>query len=131
MAPCVEKGTDSFEVTDLKLLTDASRLLTAHKFTFRMSSTNITINGINGDKVTVSVGRQIAQLEDDTDDLIEPNFSIDGKLILPPEFFVYGQKRLPVKEARKWKNFIPSIVPESYPQTKLPYTKEHKRHQMS
>lgn len=117
MAPCVEKGTDSFEVTDLKLLTDASRLLTAHKFTFRMSSTNITINGINGDKVTVSVGRQIAHLEDDTVDLIEPNFSIDGKLILPPEFFVYGQKRLSEKAAMKWKKFIPYLVPKSYSQS--------------
>jgi hypothetical protein len=115
LAPCVEKGTDSFEVTDLKLLTDASRLLTAHKFTFRMSSTNITI--INGDKVTVSVGRQIAHLEDDTVDLIEPNFSIDGKLILPPEFFVYGQKRLSEKAAMKWKKFIPYLVPKSYSQS--------------
>ena len=114
MAPCVEKGTDSFEVTDLKLLTDASPLLTAHKFTFRMSSTSITING---DKVTVSVERQTAHLEDDTVDLIEPNFSIDGKLILPPEFFVYGQKRLSEKAAMKWKKFIPYLVPKSYSQS--------------
>ena len=116
MAPCVEKGTDSFEVTDLKLLTDASPLLTAHKFTFRMSSTSITING---DKVTVNVERQIANLEDDTVDLIEPNFSIDGKLILPPEFFVYGQKRLSEKAAMKWKKFIPYLVPKSYSQSIL------------
>ena len=116
MAPYVEKGTDSFEVTDLKLLTDASPLLTAHKFTFRMSSTSITING---DKVTVNVERQIANLEDDTVDLIEPNFSIDGKLILPPEFFVYGQKRLSQKAAMKWQKFIPYLVPKSYSQSIL------------
>ena len=114
MAPCVENGTDSYEVTDLKLLTDASPLLTAHKFTFRMSSTSITING---DKVTVNVERQIANLEDDTVDLIEPNFSIDGKLILPPEFFVYGQKRLSQKAAMKWQKFIPYLVPKSYSQS--------------
>ena len=114
MAPCVEKSTDSFEVTDLKLLTDASPLLTAHKFTFRMSSTSITIKG---GQVTVSVERQTAHLEDDTVDLIEPNFSIDGKLILPPEFFVYGQKRLSEKAAMKWQKFIPYLVPKSYSQS--------------
>jgi len=74
-----------------------------------MSSTSITING---DKVTVNVERPA-----DTVDLIEPNFSIDGKLILPPEFFVYGQKRLSQKAAMKWQKFIPYLVPKSYSQS--------------
>jgi hypothetical protein len=107
LAPCVEKGTDSYEESDLKLLTD-------HKFTFRMSATHISINRYNN---TVSVEHQTAPLDDDTVDLVEPNFSIDGKLILPPDFFVYGKKRLSVKAASKWENFIPSLVPESYSQS--------------
>ena len=67
--------------------------------------------------ITVSVTNPTAHSEDATVDLVEPKFGIDGKLILPPDFFVYGKKRLPFDAARKWEKFIPSIVPGSYPQS--------------
>ena len=77
-------------------------------------STNVSIDGDNN---TVSVTNPTAHSEDATVDLVEPKFSIDGKLILPPDFFVYGKKRLPFDAARKWEKFIPSIVLGSYPQS--------------
>ena len=58
------------------------------KITFSMSAKIL----INGDNNTVSVTNPTAHSEDATVDLVEPKFGIDGKLILPPDFFVYGKK---------------------------------------